>query len=470
MSEITVEVVEDTTRALGGHAVIRLNGLWLLPANASIRIEPLESPDGEGKRPDWPLGDVKPVETRLTVKGVEIVVGPDVVDSPYLLPGTPVSISVPSAFAGGDVLWPDLPVSEVPRAAPVVLTAAELAAELDADAAAKRKREDLEALALSQLKASMNGATSHGHDTPDGKDLSQLRRNGHDPDGLSPGQAGARTPLDAAPVMPNLDEESGGSMMGGRGVGVAPGVTGSARTLSGTDTAMAARASDTRAADAMPPPAATGTALSMPGQRAVVPMPKAAPAPGRKLGIMVPFALGFVVAGALTGLVALRQGSSEPAVSVASGPAAVSLDGALAVAAVSPRGRRAADVDLQGALKLADEALHQPQADREEAAYWLRRSVTLSLGTRQMTWAMTQLGTIYAQPAASVAPDYGKARLLWETAGGLGDATALCFLGSLYEFGLGVAASREQALSAYTRAKGLGGCKEIDTAIARVRK
>lgn len=440
MSEITIEVVEDTDHPQGGHAVIRLNGLWLLPANATYRIDPVDDTD-EGELPaDWPQGDRTPMSTRLTPQGVEIVVGPDVVDAPSMLPGTPVAVSVPAAFVRAEVLWPDLPVSTPPPAPPVVLTAAELAAELDAVALASRQRQEAEALL--QLRQHMNGtAASASHRDGDSKDLAQLKlRNGYDADVPAP-------PAELPRVAPVLDGEP------------------------------VSRPHELPMATLVMPPVQSGTALLAEPptrQRAIVPW--GAPAAGasstrRTLSVGAPFALGFAIAAALTALVALRQGgsASPPVIGDAlSQPA--SFSDMLALALVSPRGRSAADVDLPTALKLADESLHPAAGggDQVEASFWLRKAIALSVGTPQLTWTLTQLGTLYARPSAG-APDYGKARLLWEMAGASGDASALCFLGALYEHGLGVAKSGREALGYYQRAKSQGGCRGVEEAIARVR-
>lgn len=442
MSEIRIEVVEDTGRSQGGHAIIRVNGLWLLPANATLRIEPVDELDAELLPAGWPKGDLTPVETRLTPQGVEIVVGPDVVDCPSLLPGTPVSVSVPSAFVKAEVLWPDLPVSIAAEASPAVLTAAELAAELDAAARSTHQHEEAEALL--QLKRRMNGAGNdpivfgHDHKQLDARtDLAQLRyRDDAGDDGVQ---------MAAAQFLPLA-------------------------TMYDTPVTHDRLKRDMSVSSPL-----TGTALAADPNRprAVVPVAaKPNASQRRQLSMGVPFGLGFLVAGALTGLVALRQGGSGGVPPVTGEPisGAASLSDVLAVAVVSPRGRQATEVDLAAALKLADENLHGTSgpADPQEASFWLRKSISMSVGTPQLAWALTKLGTLYAQPTSGP-PDYGKARLLWEMAGDSGDATALCFLGALHEFGLGVASSKAKALAIYQRGKAAGGCRDIDTAINRVR-
>lgn len=143
---------------------------------------------------------------------------------------------------------------------------------------------------------------------------------------------------------------------------------------------------------------------------------------------------------------------------------------ALAVANVSPRGV-AADMPLGRVLDLANKnaMTSGSQADREEGAFWRKRYVVGALGSDRTKKALTQLGSLYAEPTGS-SPDFAKARLLWEVASAAGDPVAMCFLGQLYESGLSVAADKKSALQWYERAKQAGGCPAVDESIARVRQ
>ena len=135
---------------------------------------------------------------------------------------------------------------------------------------------------------------------------------------------------------------------------------------------------------------------------------------------------------------------------------------------MSPKGRSRRGVDLDAGLTLADQYLSGGgEGDRTEGEYWLKHALSSALGDERLRWALTQLGSGYAAGTDGT-PDYGKARLLWEMAGQLGDPIALCFLGTLYERGLGVNTDRGQALTWYARAKQAGGCPGIDGALTRV--
>ena len=137
----------------------------------------------------------------------------------------------------------------------------------------------------------------------------------------------------------------------------------------------------------------------------------------------------------------------------------------------SPRGEAAADVDLPTALRLADYNLHgiDRPVDRAEAEFWLKKAMSLTASHSQLRWAMTQLGTLQAEPVAG-APNYDKARILWEVAAANGDPVAMCFLGTLLEYGLGVTADRAKALDYFKRSKDYGGCPNADESIARLSK
>ncbi|MDZ4842243.1 MAG: hypothetical protein SH859_08905, partial [Hyphomicrobium aestuarii] len=95
MSMMKIEVVPDPSVTTGGHAIIRLHGVAILPPGATLRIDPIDESlaDEEG----WPNGEFTPLDTRQTPDGLELRVGPDIVDAPLLEPGVPVTITVSEA-------------------------------------------------------------------------------------------------------------------------------------------------------------------------------------------------------------------------------------------------------------------------------------------------------------------------------------------------------------------------------------
>ena len=147
-----------------------------------------------------------------------------------------------------------------------------------------------------------------------------------------------------------------------------------------------------------------------------------------------------------------------------------SLFDALSAAAVSPRGTAGAGVSALKALDTANTMLMAEGASRDaaEGAFWLKRYITAIIGEERNMRVVTQLGSLYAEPSGQ-APDFEKARTLWEIASAAGDPVAMCFLGQLHENGLGVELDKKSALSWYEQSKQLGGCASVDEAIARVR-
>lgn len=114
MRKITVEAFEDESRPQGGHAVILLHGLDNVPAGTTFRLRPVDASQHTGDRA-WRSASLAPITTRVTDRGVEFVVGPDVVSNPMLLSGTPVVIELPDAGVRGEFLWPNVAPLAPPR-------------------------------------------------------------------------------------------------------------------------------------------------------------------------------------------------------------------------------------------------------------------------------------------------------------------------------------------------------------------
>ena len=71
MRKLNIEVLEESGRPGGGHAVIRLMGLHSLPDNVTYRIRPVDTAlhaDGQGA---WIESDRQPLATRITTDGAE---------------------------------------------------------------------------------------------------------------------------------------------------------------------------------------------------------------------------------------------------------------------------------------------------------------------------------------------------------------------------------------------------------------
>lgn len=142
---------------------------------------------------------------------------------------------------------------------------------------------------------------------------------------------------------------------------------------------------------------------------------------------------------------------------------------AFAAADVSPRGTAAAGMSDMRALQKASQLLAADGArDTDEAEFWLKRYLGGTFADRNLMRALTQLGSSYAETSGKPA-DYVKARYLWEMASAAGDPVAMCFLGRLFENGMGVDANKRTALRLYERAREAGGCTGLEESIARVR-
>jgi hypothetical protein len=514
VSAVTVEVVQDARFPHGGHAVIRLHGLWLLPPQAKFRIDPVD--DTAAVSADWPAGERAPKETRVTSRGVEILVGPDIVDAAALQPGTPVTISIPAASISADLRWPNLPVSSAPRRGQVIMSAAELRAEIATAERLRREREQAAADAESERLARLNAeaqADKLRRERSEAASLSSLQPRGDQmvkderqatgsgsnwPTGIERAAEAARdVPRPAPPRPPASSATTPLIAVPGAAAG-----TGPTSTIEVTieDPIAAARNSD------------GSLRLSPSSNNSVATRDNTADGPQMQaLGEgskhyqrrqMVSFGVGFLAAAGLSwlfwngirselrkpgaGAVIAEGQTKSPGVTTASvaataatavlatpgtarslAEASVTLKDVFSLDKVSPRGRSAVDVDLTTALRLADEGLHGAATDRQESAFWLRKSLSLVLNQDEVKWALTQLGSTYAAPASGP-PDYTKARLIWEIAGSQGDPVALCFLGSLHEIGMGVQASKPTALGYFNAAKAAGGCRGNDEAIARL--
>ena len=453
MTNIYVDLVETDT-ASGGHAALRITGLAALPPDPTFRIDPIDDALTEAGEVDWPTGPRRPQSVIAQNGGFDLVLGPDVLDSPLLLPGTPVVISVTDTTIVKEMVWPSIPTRKRRARRPVIVTDELREAERNAHDARRRDAAATLAAATSratesdaQFATGGNGRWSRPVTTRTGAANPRLVVNnpsGSDPFSLADG--------DRAHALSGFSLPPAGAMAG---------------------------ASKLVPKDGKPAPVpalAGGTALT-----AVAPPRAAASGFGRQFAA---FLGGMAAAAVLVfGMVQYKMlhwqpAASAPAAFVMAPDAALaaarntgSLRAVLATGGISPRGKTAATVDGPQALAFADKFLHgatDTPHDQGEASFWLRHALSQSLDQDGMRWALTQLGSIFASPEG-FEPDFAKARMLWEVAGGLGDPVALCFNASLYEHGLGVPRHKDLARVLYERARSSGGCRGVDDAIARTR-
>ena len=178
MKGVKIEIVRDQSAEGAGDAIIRLIGLLELPEQPVFRIAPLDEEASLGDAPGWPKGDLKAKRMRVGTAGVELVVAGDIVDSPALLPGTPVAIVVPSASIREELRWPALPPVRKAQRSAVVVSAEKRRAEIAARAKARRAElENMAAVRMAAATASQNSDSDKAEAESDvavGEGLSRL--------------------------------------------------------------------------------------------------------------------------------------------------------------------------------------------------------------------------------------------------------------------------------------------------------
>lgn len=494
MTLMKIEVFPDTSIPAGGHAIIRIKGMALLPPGATFRIDPIDDALDNGDPSGWPYGELHPIETRQTADGVEMRVGPEVVDAPLLEPGTPVTISVPDGDFSAELVWPDLPVSSGTFAAPVVMTPSQMAAELASAEGARleagRATQAAQwASAVSQPPPLVVDATVAARlATLEQKRMQDAARDLEavlafdpieTPGGMPPLAKGPDAAATGSLATEGMAAQSARGYRQDRSLSSLTKIAGDwpeATNGADNDTSLPAivmkRASESAAATLGVNRGELRPDTTIDGQ--VSP-------PATQRGRLMPFLAGAGAAGiaaaAIFAVLAVKPGF-QPFAASESDPRQVTvatvetgLADSFTAGYQSPRGEIATDVDLPTALRLADYNLHgiDRPVDRAEAEFWLKKAMSLTASHSQLRWAMTQLGTLQAEPVTGP-PDYDKARILWEIAAANGDPVAMCFLGTLLEFGLGAAADKAKALEYFQRSKGFGGCPNADESIARLSR
>ena len=463
MKRIDVQAYGDPSRPDQGLAIVLLRGQRGLPAVPVFRIRPVDPLEADDIAGQWPEGDQIPVASRLTDEGTELVLGPEVAECPGLLPGTAVEIEVPEARICGEFLWPSIAPIARPKRRSLL---------------GKRNPREPRADLILDIETTVRPAFQTREPEPTMETSAVME---------APRVAPAVRPAPSALLAASTNASPGTTRPPIR-------TEGGPHMTALTHAPLAARdveadgvpsAAGDAAASADPAyvawyPHARGGRLGPPGAVPASPRLGAASLlPTSRLGIA-----GLVVVSvvAIEGLLFALKGTpvasspdqiaSRPAEISAAQPAAdIRLYEALHVAEKSPRGTASKETNPEKLLEQASGFLHASGSARdvEEGAHWLKRYLGVAVGDERTLRALTQLGSVYAEPAGRT-PDYPKARQLWEIAGAFGDPVALCFLGALAEHGLGVQQDRKQALQWYQRAKLAGGCPSNDEAINRVKQ
>ncbi len=478
MRQIEIEAYADVGQPDQGRVALLLRGVPALARTPILQLRPVDPAalaDGDGQ---WPDADIMPTEARVVDDGVELIIGPDITESPALLPGTAVEIEVPELRLWGEVLWPSVSLATRPRRRSVV---------------GKR----VPAAARTVTPAVRDGVPAGNTAKPAPATTDYVRPDLIQPDVVRPEPARSRVaradvaataqpsrpppPVQRAPqpspARPDPRPEKMARRMPERDrdePDVPP--PDAARPAAGRMTWQRddAYADPVRPADRrIPEPDALPTATR--------PVPPAAPTRGntwtsraRAFGLIIGTVLAIeAVLFAAKGYLPMSAGA-DPTPGRMTRTSAVAagdlrLKDLLQAGPASPRGVTVKESQPAKLLALANASLHAPGAARdvEEGAYWLKRYIAASLGEGQMLRALTQLGSAYAEPAIGT-PDFVRARQLWEFASAFGDPVAMCFIGALYEHGLGVASEKKVALAWYARAKAAGSCPQLEASIARV--
>lgn len=466
MSKASVQVIRNPDPAADGGGIIRIVGAMPIPLDAIFRIEPVDDAPGAAPEPGWPIGDLVPRSIRTSSTATEFLVGADIVDAPALQPGTPVAICVPAAALRSEIRWPTLPVAKPVSRRAVVMTSKEHAAELAAQQAKATA-------ALPQIAAAPSERTPA--DRTEDMALARLMPPGNPATNGHAGLDWAQR-LDVAMGTPTMAAADGT-------IASRPKLA----TVENPDLApSSARAAVPSVVEMPSPVKRRASVLGDAGQGSALPSTGAPVVVRRRTdwaSTAMAFAVGFLIAGGVAAGIwigferrarptAVQSVAGGGAEAVPSAPAASAAELApiLNIPDRSPLGFVADDIDLTEALKRADEYLASDRPDaRQEAKYWLRRALVIGLGDERLSWTMAQLGTLYASGEGGP-PDYAAARLLWELSAGKGDPVSMCFLGSLYEHGLGVAKDRTRALAQFERARQRGGCPNVEQSINRLKK
>ena len=485
MRKIEIDATADESLPDQGRILLFLLGVQAPARLPILRLRPLDPtlPDTDGQ---WPDGDLLASEVRVLEEGIEIVIGPEIAECPALLPGTAVEIEFPELRLRGDFLWPRVALTARPRRRSVV---AKRASPVSArpQQTANRERPNFET-ALSPPELATAGLRPDGQRPAPALPGHVLSGQADAPAALPPSAVprSALPPRHQAPATSRPNQEARPLS---RGPAPSP-----AHAEAGSDDAAdqaweeeprPTRVSGPAVADriAWQPgvarPMAQGHSSVQPAAVAVQP-PDRAPAlpwsPRTLFGFIVGTVLAIeAVLFAVKGYLPTSAGADPSLARTRAGAGGTSdprLSDVLQTPSSSPRGIAANESNPAKLLALANASLHAPGGarDADEGAYWLKRYIVASLGEDRMLRALTQLGSSYAEPApgAGAAPDYARARQLWEFAASFGDPVAMCFLGALHEHGLGVSAEKKAALHWYARAKSAGGCPQLEESIARV--
>ncbi len=430
MSAYQVAVVEDDAAPTSGVAIIRIAGLEAWPQGATVRLRPIDEASVPPQSDGWPWGELVPSRVIPKSGGIDVILGPDVVSSHRLVPGTPVTIEVSAANVEADVRWPAITPTAPRRVSAVAMSATQLLA-----AKSERERVEKEAATRRQQMAE-SAALSVREAAAEASSVRVALAVAAPVASKEAGQLARLFPVRRANAVLTAEQKVDGQ-------------------LSRLGSAVERAATN---AEPTPRPVARGRASAA----------------------ITSFIAGAVtMAGVAAGVALLApqwlpRAPVAPAAALGAQMSVVNLESVFkdlgSAGPTSPRRKSATNVDLPTALSLADHSLRgqRTSAETEEAEFWLKRALNASFGGTDVGWALTQLGTIYAQ-SDSPRHSYAKAHTVWQLAAAQGDPVAHCFLGAIYEHGLGVTANRQIARGHYVIADTANACRSAKEAAARLK-
>ena len=444
MTQHLIDISPDSSKPEGGHAIVLVRAIKEMPEPLNISISALhDNADRHDAHEAWTLDDEHPLTARLVADGLELQIGPDLVDAPELQPGTPVVFSIPSAAVQAELLWPDLPVTIPPNLADPVMDPALLRA-LKIENAQRVAAEAEAAKALERnIAASIERETKARQAPVDAQPLNLA----HLAD-VSATIAKTKVPTKAAATMaakaPKLQ-----SIPLNLAMDPANDVALPAKLDTGTIPSTASLTAS--------PPDKLSTSQD-------VVAPHQHDTSNRRnwlslvLALIAVPAILFAFWPSISSRIGDQAGVKGASETLASADWVTHI---LGVGDISPDGVDASRVSASEALKRAEAAIFSADGSTNlaERKFWLRKSISLLLAEPETRWAVTQLGTLHTAPSApKQQPDYHSAKALWELASASGDTVATCFLAQLYELGLGIIASKEKAQQWHERAAQRGGC------------
>ena len=444
MTEHQIDISPDPSMPDGGHAIALVHAVTTMPEPPNFAVSALlDDPDGHDAAEAWSFDNQHPLAARLTDAGLELRIGPNLVDAPQLQPGTPVIFSIPAANVRAELSWPDLPVTIPPNLPDPVMEPALLRAlKIENAERAAAEAEAEKALRSTPAAPIANEPASHQApvDTPplnvgNLADISAAMDKTRIPVKTGPSKAAAPS-LQSIPLNLAVDPGSDVSLP-------AKLDTGAVRPVSSKTT----QPRDDRSGSHDVVPARQNGGRGGRGWLSIVLALIAVPA--------ILFAFWPTISSRIGGQIAVTGATDR----LASSDWVTRI---LAAGDISPAGIDASSVSANEALKRAEAAIFggkEATTSLAERKFWLRKSIALMLADPEARWAVTQLGALHTGPAApNQQPDYRTAKTLWEISSASGDTVATCFLAQLYELGLGVAASKEKAKQWHDRAARRGGC------------